>query len=173
MYLLYIMKKLILFIAIIFIFDLSFGQGHKVTICHVPPGNPANAHTITISANAWPAHQAHGDQLGACGSISQGNNQDLGGHHGQDHGQVHGHGHGHSPYQPQCSINHQPSTHPFGWSPVRGDIYHHPPTPLPRPHRPLPGVPGILIRIPPLFPYPIIPRVRPCAPRPIRVYTCR
>jgi Tol biopolymer transport system component len=25
----------------------------KITICHVPPGNPANAHTITISRSAW------------------------------------------------------------------------------------------------------------------------
>ena len=159
------MKKLILFIAIIFIFDLSFGQGHKVTICHVPPGNPANAHTITISANAWPAHQAHGDQLGACGSISQGNNQDQGGHLGQGQG----YGHGYNTHQPQCSINHHPST--INHQPLT--LYHHPPTQLPVPHRPLPGAPGILIRIPHQFPYRIIPRVRPCAPRPIRVYTCR
>jgi hypothetical protein len=39
----------------------------KVDICHVPPGNPANAHTITVSENAVPAHLAHGDYLGACG----------------------------------------------------------------------------------------------------------
>ena len=39
----------------------------KVTICHIPPGNPANAHTITISENAWPAHRDnHGDLLGSC-----------------------------------------------------------------------------------------------------------
>jgi hypothetical protein len=38
----------------------------KVTICHVPPGNPANAHTITVSENAVPAHLAHGDYLGQC-----------------------------------------------------------------------------------------------------------
>lgn len=38
----------------------------KITICHIPPGNPANAHTITIAQAAWPAHQAHGDQQGAC-----------------------------------------------------------------------------------------------------------
>src|SRR6185295_19387348 len=39
----------------------------KVTICHIPPGNPGNAHTITVGASAVPAHQAHGDTLGACG----------------------------------------------------------------------------------------------------------
>jgi hypothetical protein len=34
-----------------------------VTICHVPPGNPANAHSITVGAPAVPAHLAHGDPL--------------------------------------------------------------------------------------------------------------
>ena len=38
----------------------------KITICHIPPGNPAKRHTITIDASAWPAHQAHGDTMGAC-----------------------------------------------------------------------------------------------------------
>ncbi|MCX7696210.1 MAG: carboxypeptidase-like regulatory domain-containing protein [Bacteroidales bacterium] len=37
-----------------------------ITICHIPPGNPNNPITITISVNAWPAHQAHGDYMGAC-----------------------------------------------------------------------------------------------------------
>ena len=37
-----------------------------VTICHIPPGNPANMHTITISVNALPAHLAHGDYVGNC-----------------------------------------------------------------------------------------------------------
>jgi hypothetical protein len=40
----------------------------KVDICHIPPGNPANAHTINVSENAVPAHIAHGDTPGACGS---------------------------------------------------------------------------------------------------------
>jgi hypothetical protein len=38
----------------------------KVTVCHRPPGNPNNAHTITIGAPAVPAHLGHGDSLGAC-----------------------------------------------------------------------------------------------------------
>ena len=38
----------------------------KVQVCHVPPGNPANFHTITISENALQAHLAHGDLAGAC-----------------------------------------------------------------------------------------------------------
>jgi hypothetical protein len=37
-----------------------------VTICHIPPGNPSNAHTITIAASALPAHLAHGDMIGSC-----------------------------------------------------------------------------------------------------------
>jgi hypothetical protein len=42
-------------------------QAEKVTICHIPPGNPENAHTITISVNALPAHvEQHGDEVGAC-----------------------------------------------------------------------------------------------------------
>jgi hypothetical protein len=40
----------------------------KVTICHIPPGNPANAHTITVGRPALKAHTKHGDTLGACGS---------------------------------------------------------------------------------------------------------
>ena len=40
----------------------------KVTICHVPPGNPANAHTITIGAPAVPHHLSNhpGDHIGPC-----------------------------------------------------------------------------------------------------------
>jgi len=39
----------------------------KVVVCHYPPGNPDNAHTIVIDAAALPAHQAHGDTVGPCG----------------------------------------------------------------------------------------------------------
>ena len=41
-------------------------RNEQVTICHIPPGNPSNAHTITVSESAVPAHQAHGDTLGPC-----------------------------------------------------------------------------------------------------------
>ncbi len=40
----------------------------KVTICHIPPGNPSNRKTLTIDGSAWPAHKAHGDTMGPCGS---------------------------------------------------------------------------------------------------------
>jgi len=45
--------------------DGGDGDG-KVTICHVPQGNPDNAHTITVSENAVAADLAHGDYLGEC-----------------------------------------------------------------------------------------------------------
>jgi hypothetical protein len=39
----------------------------KVTICHIPPGNPDNRHTITIGAPAVAAHlENHGDTEGPC-----------------------------------------------------------------------------------------------------------
>src|SRR3989344_4703745 len=42
------------------------GIKDKVNICHKPPGNPGNAHTITIGASAIKAHIAHGDTVGKC-----------------------------------------------------------------------------------------------------------
>jgi hypothetical protein len=39
----------------------------KVVICHIPPGNPENARTITISQAAVDQHIGiHGDLLGPC-----------------------------------------------------------------------------------------------------------
>lgn len=38
----------------------------KVTVCHIPPGNPENAHVIVVGAPAVPAHLDHGDFLGEC-----------------------------------------------------------------------------------------------------------
>jgi hypothetical protein len=39
----------------------------KTTICHIPPGNPANAHTICVGNPAVPHHiQHHGDYVGIC-----------------------------------------------------------------------------------------------------------
>ena len=45
--------------------DDEDGDG-RVTICHIPPGNPENAHTITVGVGAVPAHLAHGDHCGPC-----------------------------------------------------------------------------------------------------------
>ncbi|MEO7332302.1 MAG: LysM peptidoglycan-binding domain-containing protein, partial [Gemmatimonadales bacterium] len=39
----------------------------KALVCHIPPGNPANMHTICVSVNAVEAHVSHhGDPTGAC-----------------------------------------------------------------------------------------------------------
>ena len=38
----------------------------KVEMCHTPPGNPDNAHTICINESAVEAHLAHGCSLGSC-----------------------------------------------------------------------------------------------------------
>ncbi len=38
----------------------------KVTICHAPPGNPENQHTITVGASALKGHREHGDHFGSC-----------------------------------------------------------------------------------------------------------
>ena len=45
--------------------------GRKITICHVPPGEPENAHTIRVSIHALPAHMGHHeDYLGSCNCLS-------------------------------------------------------------------------------------------------------
>jgi hypothetical protein len=38
----------------------------KVTICHIPPGNPDKAKTLSIGAGSVADHLAHGDTLGQC-----------------------------------------------------------------------------------------------------------
>ena len=38
----------------------------KITICHVPPGNPDNAKTLSVGVDAWSGHQGHGDTCGPC-----------------------------------------------------------------------------------------------------------
>jgi len=45
---------------------------NKVTICHIPPGNPDNAHTITVGEPAVLTHMTkHGDTIGPCSNSSQ------------------------------------------------------------------------------------------------------
>lgn len=45
------------------------GDPRKTTICHVPPGNPANRHTLCIGNAAVDAHLDHHDDiLGPCES---------------------------------------------------------------------------------------------------------
>jgi hypothetical protein len=43
-------------------------SNRKVIICHVPPGNPQNSHTLKIDKSALNAHLAKGDYVGPCTS---------------------------------------------------------------------------------------------------------
>jgi hypothetical protein len=60
------MKKLSLFVAFLAVCAAPAAQAANIEVCHRPPGNPDNWHTITISTSALPAHQAHGDLVGSC-----------------------------------------------------------------------------------------------------------
>jgi hypothetical protein len=44
----------------------TLGAGDKVAICHAPPGNPDNEHTIVVAPSALDDHVSHGDELEAC-----------------------------------------------------------------------------------------------------------
>lgn len=60
------------------VLDIRDGNdGKKVFVCHVPPGNPGNPQTISISVNAVPAHiPGHTlDHLGKCGESPCGTNE--------------------------------------------------------------------------------------------------
>jgi hypothetical protein len=47
--------------------QVSCPSPKKVLICHIPPGNPANAHDICVGMSAVVPHQTqHGDTIGAC-----------------------------------------------------------------------------------------------------------
>ena len=50
--------------------EYQYGGGsqyqYKITICHHTHSKKHPMHTIKVSANAWKAHQKHGDTLGAC-----------------------------------------------------------------------------------------------------------
>ena len=52
------------------VIDVHCGNnGDKVLVCHIPPGEPENLHTICIGFDAVAAHLAHGDYLATCGDI--------------------------------------------------------------------------------------------------------
>lgn len=61
--------RLALLVAALAVFGAASAQagGAKQDICHFPPGNPANFHTLTVSGNAVNAHLTnHNDLLGSC-----------------------------------------------------------------------------------------------------------
>lgn len=45
---------------------IAIAGSAKVNVCHIPPGNPANFHTISVGAKALQAHLNHGDLEGSC-----------------------------------------------------------------------------------------------------------
>ena len=51
---------------------LAFAQQTAIPICHIPPGDPADAQTLYIGASALKAHLAHGDFSGDCWSGQNG-----------------------------------------------------------------------------------------------------
>ena len=51
-------------VTAIHIYELN--DSERVVLCHVPPGNPDNEHSIRVAAAAVDAHLAHGDYLGLC-----------------------------------------------------------------------------------------------------------
>ena len=55
-----------IFVILLAVVFSATAYAAKVTVCHVPPGNPENFHDITISENALQAHLNHGDFVGSC-----------------------------------------------------------------------------------------------------------
>ena len=48
----------------------------EFTICHQPPGNPEQRHTIKVDGGALQGHLGHGDTLGPCGGDGEGDDDD-------------------------------------------------------------------------------------------------
>ena len=46
--------------------ELKNKQDHKIIICHIPPGNPDNAHSINIDKSALDTHLRHNDTIDEC-----------------------------------------------------------------------------------------------------------
>jgi len=58
---------LTLLVAVLAVFGAASAQAGKQAICHFPPGNPDNFHTIVVSDNAVDKHvEKHGDLIGSC-----------------------------------------------------------------------------------------------------------
>ena len=59
-------------------FDKRREAQPKIAVCHCPPGNPDNCHTIVIGALAVDAHLAHGDTIGPCANGDPGGGEPAG-----------------------------------------------------------------------------------------------
>jgi len=66
-------NRFLLFTVVIVLGMFGIGSAQagepKVDVCHVPPGNPTNFHTIRIGPDALSDHLAHGDLEGACDAL--------------------------------------------------------------------------------------------------------
>ena len=51
---------------------LHIARLERITLCHIPPGNPASARTMKVGASSASAHLAHGDRLGPCSGTGAG-----------------------------------------------------------------------------------------------------
>ncbi len=69
----YILLFSVVLVALLFISNTKENDqsNEKIIICHIPPGEPENAHPIEIDLHAWPAHEAHGDVIGDCSQSSR------------------------------------------------------------------------------------------------------
>ena len=65
------------FILSVFFVLQCMVNAQKVEICHIPPGNPENAHTISVNINALQAHLNHGDYEGPCNDTIDGEPNDT------------------------------------------------------------------------------------------------
>lgn len=66
-------KSIAILMMSIFVVGLSAEMGlvagpgqNKEKVCHIPPGNPSNKHTIEVGSPAVNAHLNHGDYEGEC-----------------------------------------------------------------------------------------------------------
>jgi hypothetical protein len=55
------MTRIMAAALIVLLFGSFRSASNKITICHIPPGNPGNCHEICISVNALAAHLSHND----------------------------------------------------------------------------------------------------------------
>ena len=66
-----VLLKVLMVGAILLLTQSILAAPSKVQICHLPPGNPGNFHTITVSEKALGSHLAHGDFSGPCSSYGE------------------------------------------------------------------------------------------------------
>ena len=57
--------------------DITLSTNGKISICHLPPGNPNNTQDLEVASSALDAHLSHGDWLGTCTSCSVSNNKSV------------------------------------------------------------------------------------------------